>query len=256
MAAVLPMCSVIYSAMRRPLSISSRLRGGRAATTVSSSQESGLLGSTLTYFGLAGRGEPIRLAYHMGGIDFVDKRVSFSEWPDLKHTTPWGQLPVLALADGTEIGQNRAILRLVGKQTGLYPMDDFEAAKVDSVLDACDEVFDIVIKEDEENRPTSAANGNIATRFGCIESIIGEEFAVGNSLTIADLAVFSVMGTVTGTIFPNMTFAMLEPYPKVSAIRKMVATHPQVLDWYVKQAELPYWKDSKDLYKVFLAENL
>jgi len=247
-ATVLLLRSATASVLRRPVcGAAARLRGG--------SMSAGLDGATLTYFGLAGRGEAIRLAFHIGGIDFVDNRIS-SGWDTLKPTTPWGGLPVLKLPDGTEVGQNRAVLRLVGKQTGLYPSEDMDAAKVDELIDACDEVFSIVTNVDKENRPASAASGNIATCFSRIESFIGDEFAVGTSLTIADLAVFSTMGAAVGTIFDNMTLAMLEPYPKICALRKMVANHPQVLDWYAKQVELPYWEGSKSRYKVFLSENL
>ena len=55
-------------------------------------------------------------------------------------TTPFGKMPVLLLADGTQIGQQRAILRFLGKSTGLYPQDALSAAMVDGVMDATDDV--------------------------------------------------------------------------------------------------------------------
>lgn len=38
----------------------------------------------LTYFDLTGLGEPIRLLFYYGGINFVDNRISKEQWPALK----------------------------------------------------------------------------------------------------------------------------------------------------------------------------
>ena len=48
----------------------------------------------LTYFNIKARAEPSRLALHIAGIPFEDKRVSHEEWPALKATMPLGQIPV------------------------------------------------------------------------------------------------------------------------------------------------------------------
>merc|ERR1711933_445416 len=95
----------------------------------------------LTYFGLPGRGEAIRLALFLGNIDFTDDRIGFPDWKALKPNTPWGSLPVLTLADGTQIAQTRAILRLVGKETALYPTDNhIKAAQIDEIMDAVEDM--------------------------------------------------------------------------------------------------------------------
>ena len=39
---------------------------------------------TLTYFNGRARGEPIRMAFAFGGIEFTDNRISFEEWPPIK----------------------------------------------------------------------------------------------------------------------------------------------------------------------------
>ena len=74
-----------------------------------------LKGATLMYFGIPGRGESVRLALAISGIEFIDKRIPFPEWRELKPTTPWGSMPVLQLTDGTTIAQQRALLRAVGR---------------------------------------------------------------------------------------------------------------------------------------------
>ena len=48
----------------------------------------------LTYFNIKARAEPTRLALHIAGIPFEDKRIAHEEWPALKATMPLGQIPV------------------------------------------------------------------------------------------------------------------------------------------------------------------
>ena len=109
-----------------------------------------LNGCKLTYFGLPGRGEAIRLALFLGDIDFNDDRIGFGDWKALKPNTPWGSLPVLTLADGTtQIAQTRAILRFVGKETKLYPIEDHvTAAKIDELLDAVEDMGPKIMEAD------------------------------------------------------------------------------------------------------------
>lgn len=102
-------------------------------------------GARLTYFGMVGRGEAIRLAFVASGIPFEDQKVAFPEWGALKPNTVWGSLPVLTLTNGEEIGQSRAILRLVGKAGGLYPTDDILGARCDALIDAADDWFKVAV---------------------------------------------------------------------------------------------------------------
>mmetsp|Transcript_17271 Transcript_17271/g.44867 ORF Transcript_17271/g.44867 Transcript_17271/m.44867 type:complete len:101 (+) Transcript_17271:100-402(+) len=53
-------------------------------------------------------------------------------------------MPYLTLPDGTKFGQARAILRYIGKHTGLYPEDPLAALRVDELMDALDEYQGIV----------------------------------------------------------------------------------------------------------------
>jgi glutathione S-transferase len=85
----------------------------------------------LTYFDLDGsRGEVARLAMHLAGIAFVDKRVAGKDWPALRESTPFQSLPVLEV-DGQVIAQSNTINRYLGKLAGLYPKDDWQAARVE-----------------------------------------------------------------------------------------------------------------------------
>ncbi len=108
----------------------------------------------LTYFDMDAGGEVVRLAFAFAGAEYVDNRIPFSEWPKLKPTEPWFSLPTLEI-DGHLIGQSGAILRLVGKRHNLYPNDEFEAALVDEVLEAAEDVFGKIFWEKPATRPVS-----------------------------------------------------------------------------------------------------
>jgi len=223
-------------------------------------------GCKLTYFPLAGRAEATRLALKIAGVNFEDRRIGFADWKEFKPQTPWGSMPTLELADGTLLGQGRALLRLAGKAAGLYPTDDVEACKVDGLLDALDDVGGTISKVPKEERVESAKSGAIAQAFAKVDAFLAKhgqgDFAVGDSLTIADLAVFSAMGSAVGTIFDNMVPAMLEPYPHVLAVRKQVANHPKAVELYAELESKDIWKAEvmgatvEKMYQVMLAKNL
>ena len=66
----------------------------------------------LTYFDLRARGEPIRLLFAAAGQEFTDNRVQLQSWPDLKSSTPFGQLPFLEIQENgktTTLAQSTTI---------------------------------------------------------------------------------------------------------------------------------------------------
>ena len=75
----------------------------------------------LTYFDFDGsRGEVARLAMHIAGIPFEDRRIARKDWAALRDSTPFQAVPILEV-DGQVIAQSNTINRYVGKLAGLYP---------------------------------------------------------------------------------------------------------------------------------------
>lgn len=111
----------------------------------------------LYYFDIPGKAEAARLACQYAGYPIEDVRLSREEFLAMKEAgrLPFGQVcctnctlpgstilflcgtqvPVMDIGDGTMIGQSAAIMRYLGKKTGLYPSDDVVAALVDSIID-------------------------------------------------------------------------------------------------------------------------
>ena len=86
------------------------------------------------------------------GIDFEDKRVK-EEFPALKPTLPFGQLPVLQ-HDGITLSQSHAIARYVARLAGLYGKDAKEDALADMFDDAVTDAFTpfFMAKSDDEKK--------------------------------------------------------------------------------------------------------
>ena len=112
------------------------LVGGVIVSVLRSRRSKSSKKMTLHYFDIAGKAEATRLAAVFGGLSLHDNRLTREEFLQMKPNLPYGQVPILELEDGTMIGQSAAILRFVGKQAGLYPVDDdILASKIDSLLD-------------------------------------------------------------------------------------------------------------------------
>ncbi|XP_012269130.2 glutathione S-transferase-like [Athalia rosae] len=93
----------------------------------------------LTYFPIKGLAEPIRFLLSYGSVEFEDVRVNREDWPKLKPSMPFGQMPVLEV-DGKKINQSQAISRYLAKQFGLAGKDDWEALEIDATVATIDDL--------------------------------------------------------------------------------------------------------------------
>ncbi len=162
----------------------------------------------LTYFDInGGRAEPIRLALLLGNIDYEDCRFPFSDFATVRENTPLKQVPVFEV-DGKQITQSNAISRYIGRLTGLYPTDDFQALLCDEILDAIEDItYKLVATFGMEGDALKTARESLVkgplTRYltwaqSKLEEQGGEYF-VEQRLTIADLKIFVwVRGLLSG----------------------------------------------------------
>lgn len=156
-------------------------------------------GYTLTYFDFdGGRGEPIRIAFHVAGIDFEDNRLSFREFSEMRQGTRFNSLPVLEI-DGAAVTQSNALCRYVGKMAGLYPADDLQALYCDEVLDALEDINHYIVPtfglEGEGLRLAreKLADGWLSVYLKGLGELLargGGRYFADNGLTVADLKAF------------------------------------------------------------------
>ncbi len=199
---------------------------------------------TLTYFDMhGGRGEPARLALHIGGIAFEDKRFAFSEFAEVRKSTPLGQVPTLHV-DGVQVTQSDAITRYAGKLAGLYPADAFQALLCDEVLDAVEDAnvklgtsFGLTGDALKEAR-TALVTGPLPLYLGWLQSQLqahGGEYFADRRLTVADLKVFVfVRGLNSGRLDHVPTDLVEKVAPLLNAHGQRIAQTPAVQQYYAK----------------------
>ncbi len=153
----------------------------------------------LTYFDFdGGRGEAARLALHIGGVAFEDRRIPGKEWPSFRDQTPFRAMPVLEV-DGKVITQSNTINRYVGKLAGLYPKDDWQAALCDEAMDAAEDIgtrigATIALGPEEKKKAREELAAGLIPRY--LEQLqarlkaAGGEYFADKRLTVADLKVF------------------------------------------------------------------
>jgi len=113
-------------------------------------------------------------------------------------------MPVVVLACGDKIAQAKALLRLAGKAAGIYPSDPIAAAKVDEIVDYCEDIGSAInpigrgLPSEEKNAARKQAvseGGKIYAMLAKLDASIAERgaagHAVGDALTTADLDVFT-----------------------------------------------------------------
>lgn len=200
----------------------------------------------LNYFDMhGGRAEPARLALAIGGIAFEDNRFAFPEFAEVRKTTPFGQVPTLHV-DGVQVTQCDAINRYVGKLTGLYPTDPFQALLCDEVMYVVEEAgvrmgptFRMTGEEQKAAR-LALVNGSMPVYLGWLQNQLlahGGEYFADNRLTIADLKVFvDVRGLNSGRLDHVPADLVEQVAPALNEHMRRIAQTPAVLQYYAKFA--------------------
>ena len=208
---------------------------------------------TLYYFKIPfWRAEVTRLALFIGDIPFKDYRIDGKEIDNLKATgllpnnqiAPFKQLPVLDV-DGEIIAQTGAIARFCGKLSDLYPKNNnLEAAKIDQIIDAAQDMNYLVTLSgrDKEKDRLELARKILATKhlpkwFAFLENLLEKNneshFFVGKKISIADLAIWRLLGWLTSGLLDGVPTDILEPYERLKKLREEIYNHPKVHEWMI-----------------------
>jgi len=196
----------------------------------------------LTYFDLDGsRGEVARLAMHLAGIAFEDKRIAGKDWPALRDSTPFQSLPVLEV-DGKVIAQSNTINRYLGKLAGLYPKDDWQAARVDEVMDAVEDIIIMIgttfaLEGEAKKKAREAlAAGSIAHFLRQFEARLkagGGEWFVENRLTVADLKCYLLVRWLKSGLLDHIPADIVDKHaPLLAKHLERVENHPAIAAYY------------------------
>lgn len=204
----------------------------------------------LTYFDAAGRAEPIRVALHMAGQAYEDRRLKFPEFAALKEqgAFPLGSLPILEVDDVT-IPQTASILRYVARlgDTGLYPADPLRALLVDSALDTLNDTLSHALtpslfERDLEKKlamRAALAQGPLRLVLGYIERLLerfGGPFVGGAAPSIADLVIAQQVLQIRSGHLDGLTSETLAPYPRIGALTDAYLADPRVTAYQAARA--------------------
>ena len=215
----------------------------------------------LTYFDIAGRAEPVRLALALSKTPFEDERIGFADWATLKPTTPQGQLPLMTIDDQKKT-QSMAMLRHVGATYSetLYPreklfdieealglMDDFAASWAPCLFMGMrpqnfgypeDFAKTEEGKECIKRMRTSWLEHKLPEHAKHIAEMIeksgGVWIASKEQPTIADCAAFCQLIAFTKGYMDHVPVDCLDKYPAIKEYLARFKELPEIKEWYAK----------------------
>jgi len=210
------------------------------------------------------RAEIGRIALHIGNVDFNDDRISREEFLRAKETgklddgtiIPFRQIPCLNV-DGQSINQTGGISRFCGKLSGHYPKDNaVDAALIDQVIDMATDITVLLspsgAEKDEQKKKAmreELAQGQLARKISFLEELLenGEgDWFVGKKISIADIAIWRLMGWLTSGMIDYMPETLLADFPNVRRVCSNVEKHPKVIEWIVMTYPKTYTLGSFD----------
>lgn len=154
-------------------------------------------------------------------------------------------MPILTV-DGQVYAQSAAILRYCGKLAGLYPENPLQAQRTDEVLETVIDFItgmEAVANENETEGDDRASQqrllnfikeavprylGGLDQR---LKSFGPGPWAVGDNITIADLAIYVCLLNVAAGAFTYMSMNALQAYGRVVGCFHAVRGHPKVSAW-------------------------
>ncbi len=196
----------------------------------------------LTYFDApASRGEECRLALHLAGVDFEDVRVKGPDWPAVKAQTPFGSVPTFEIPGKPVLAQSNAILVYIGREHGLHPKDNFEAARHEMIMGHVEDLRHAIaatlrMPDDEKRRVREAlAETTIPAWCAAAEKQITGPFFGGPKIQVADVKLFMMARWLTGGKLDHIPTTIVAGFPKLVGVHDAVRDHAAIQAWYAKQ---------------------
>ncbi|KAG2391976.1 hypothetical protein C9374_013461 [Naegleria lovaniensis] len=161
----------------------------------------------IRYFPNPGRADVLLLIAETGGVPYKFVGVNReTEWPTLKPSTRYGQLPSLKLNDNFTLYQTVAIARFLANEGGLYPSDEFQALQTEEYINALEDVLNQLIRvlfftaEDKKEEATKIfIEGTLKNVFGALNSALEKNGGyLTGTLSWADLDLYEIAALVEG----------------------------------------------------------
>lgn len=195
----------------------------------------------VTYFDFAGsRGEEVRLALTLAGVEFEDNRIARAAFAEMKPDLPFPHLPILEVEGQGTFAQTNAILRLIGRLHGLYPDDPYEAARHDAVMAAVEDlrhrISPTIRMTDPEQRKAARqalVQGFLPLWARGVERYIGAgPFVGGDEPGVADIKLFIVCRWIGGGVLDDIPADCLGGFVRLQHLVESVGRLPEVARRY------------------------
>jgi glutathione S-transferase len=155
-------------------------------------------------------------------------------------------MPVLEV-DGKVITQSNTINRYLGKLAGLYPKDDWQAARVDEVMDAIEDIttkigntFALEGEAKKKAREALAA-GPIPRFLQQIDARLkagGGEWFVEKRLTVADLKCYLWVRWLKSGALDHVPADIVDKHaPLLAKHLERVKNHPKIAAYYAARGK-------------------
>jgi len=201
---------------------------------------------TLLYFPARGRAEIIRLLLAEAGVDYLEHPVGKGTPPqggrptDLAAlladgTLPFGAVPVWEEPGGFRLAQSQAIAAHLARTHGLAGKSATEAARVEEWWGGIDDVRAELRKlystpAEQRTALRAELQAAILPRWlGFLDRLLranrgGAGFAVGEGLTVADLALYYLLEMLRD----NHLGEAVDRYPALAAFARRIASRPRL----------------------------
>ena len=134
--------------------------------------------------------------------------------------------------------------------SGLYPINhDFAAEKVDEVIDLATDINNQMRPALREKDPKlrmelrKELSGAILPRWlGFLEKLPEDNgdtgYFVGESFSVADLAIWRLCGWISSGIIDSLSVKLLDPLPLLNNHQKIISNLPKVAEWVEKHQKV------------------
>jgi len=184
----------------------------------------------LTYFGVSGRAEFIKILYEEKNEKYTVDTVAYPLKPEVGAAYPYGQLPILEDPDFGTLAQTQTIVRAVAKKLGLYPSNCRDAARAEMVsegaMDLLGKYFALHFAKNLSKEDFLKA---CKTWFGYFETQLkqnkgGKEFVCHSEFSFADLQLFQIVDVVV----ESCAKSVLDGFPVLKDFHHRIAVRPNI----------------------------
>lgn len=174
------------------------------------------------------------------GVEFEEIKAPPTQKEDNLARSPMGKMPSIGV-DGQYLSESLAIatyLDRVQPEPALLPSDPFAASKVVELI--CHIKLDVELvarrclpaaffggEASEEVQETTQAD--LVKGMAALDRIfVGEPYAAGADLTLADFYTFYSFGLASGIAQKMFDIDLLDGHPRIQAVMAKMAEHPSV----------------------------